>query len=112
MVYSYGLVLTIITNAVADGWLPWFHDTYYAEKYEDIRKNVKWLVLLGWYLAIACIALAPEAIAILGGEKYASGVTCVPPIVLGVFCQYVYTHYVNIELHLKKTKYVSYGTIG
>ncbi len=111
LVYSYGLVLSIITNAVADGWLPWFHDTYYAEKYEDIRKNVKWIVLLGWYLAMTCIALAPEAIAILGGQKYTSGVTCVPPIVLGVFCQFVYTHYVNIELHLKKTKYVSYGTI-
>lgn len=30
---------------------------------------------------------------------------------LGIICQYIYTHYVNIELHLKKTKYVSFGTI-
>ncbi|MCD7789969.1 MAG: oligosaccharide flippase family protein [Bacteroides thetaiotaomicron] len=111
LVYSYGLLLTIITNAVSDGWLPWFHDTYFEGKFEEIRKNVKWIVLLGWYLAMACIALAPEAVSILGGEKYSSGVACVPPIVLGVFCQYVYTHYVNIELHLKKTKFVSYGTI-
>jgi O-antigen/teichoic acid export membrane protein len=48
---------------------------------------------------------------VLGGEDYMTGVYCVPPIVLGVLCQYVYTHYVNIELHLKKTKFVSMGTI-
>lgn len=34
------------------------------------------------------------------------------PVVLGVVCQYIYTHYVNIELHLKKTGYVSGGTIA
>ena len=39
------------------------------------------------------------------------GIGCVPPIVLGILCQYIYTHYVNIELHLKKTKFVSFGTI-
>ena len=60
---------------------------------------------------MACIALAPEAILIMGGKAYLSGIYCVPPIVLGVICQYIYTHYVNIEMHLKKTKYVSIGTI-
>lgn len=111
LVYQYGTLLSIVTNAVSEGWLPWFHDTYHAGKFEDIRKNVKSIVVLGCYVGLACIAFAPEAISILGGEKYAAGASCVPPIVLGIICQYIYTHYVNIELHLKKTKYVSFGTI-
>lgn len=111
LVYQYGTLLSIVTNAISEGWLPWFHDTYHAKKFEDIRKNVKLIVVLGCYAGLACIALAPEAISILGGEKYAAGASCVPPIVLGIICQYIYTHYVNIELHLKKTKYVSFGTI-
>lgn len=111
LVYNYGIMLSIITNAVSDGWLPWFHDTYFAKKYDEIRKNSKLVVILGCYVGLACIALAPEAITILGGEKYIDGIYCVPPIVLGIVCQYIYTHYVNIELHLKKTKYVSAGTI-
>lgn len=112
LAYNYGILLSIVTNAVADGWLPWFHDNYYAKNYADIRKNAKKIVLLGCYVGLACVALAPEAIIILGGKKYLTGIYCVPPVVLGIVCQYIYTHYVNIEMHLKKTKFVSQGTIS
>lgn len=111
LVYSYGVLISIITNAIAEGWLPWFHDSYFAKEFDGIRKNVKPIIILGCYLTLGCIALAPEAVLILGGENYVPGIDCVPPIVLGILCQYVYTHYVNIELHLKKTKFVSMGTI-
>lgn len=111
LVYSYGVLISIITNAIAEGWLPWFHDSYFAQEFDAISKNVKPIVILGCYLALGCIALAPELVLLLGGERYMAGIKCVPPVVLGVLCQYVYTHYVNIELHLKKTKFVSMGTI-
>ena len=111
LAYTYGMLLHILTSAVSESWLPWFHDTYFAGNHAEIRKNVKPLILLGCYIGLACIAFAPEAVLVLGGEKYAEAVWCVPPIVLGVVCQFIYTHYVNIELHLKKTGYVSGGTI-
>jgi len=111
LAYTYGVALHVLTTAVAEGWLPWFHDTYYAGKQDEIRKNVKPLVILGCFVGLACIALAPEAVLILGGKKYAHSVPCVPPVVMGVVCQYIYTHYVNIELHLKETVYVSIGTV-
>ena len=69
------------------------------------------LVTFMCYIGLACIAFAPEAVAILGGDAYADSVYCVPPIALGIVCQSLYTHYVNIELHLKQTKYVSAATI-
>ncbi len=112
LAYQIGLVLSVITNAVSDAWLPWFHDTYYAKKFDDIRRNTKLIVILGCYVGLACIALAPELVAILGGEAYEPAVYCVAPIVLGIVCQYIYTHYVNIEMHLKKTIYVSIGTVA
>ena len=111
LVYNYSLLLSIIMNAISDGWLPWFHDNYFAGNKELIKINSKQLVVLGCYIGLACIGVAPEAIAILGGSEYLQGLPCVLPIVLGVVCQYIYTHYVNIEMHLKKTKYVSEGTI-
>lgn len=76
------------------------------------KQDDKKIVMLGCYIGLACIALAPEAIGILGGDGYEEGIACVLPIVLGIVCQYIYTHYVNIELHLKKTKYVSIGTVA
>lgn len=76
------------------------------------KQDDKKIVMLGCYIGLACIALAPEAIGVLGGDGYEEGIACVLPIVLGIVCQYIYTHYVNIELHLKKTKYVSIGTVA
>lgn len=109
--YSYGLLMTVVTSAVASGWLPWFHDKYHAGEFLEIRKNVKWIVLLGCSIGLIGVAFAPEAISLLGGEAYMAGVYCVAPISCGVVCQYVYTHYVNVELHLKKTMFVPIGTM-
>lgn len=111
LAYMYALMMSVVTSAISDGWLPWFHDNYAQRKFEDIRKNVKPVVVFGCYIGLASIGLAPEAIRILGGAMYEEGIMCVPPIVLGVVCQFIYTHYVNIEMHMKKTKYVSAGTI-
>lgn len=111
LAYMYGLVLTVITTGIAESWLPWFQDTFFEGRKDDIRRNIKPLVVLGCYIGLASIAFAPEAMLIMGGEAYLRGVGCVPPIVLGVVCQFIYTHYVNIEMLLKKTLYVSYGTI-
>lgn len=109
--YNYGCLMLVVTSAVSDGWLPWFHDKYYERSFDEIRKNVKWIVLLGAYIGLACIAFAPEAIAVLGGKQYRRGIYCIAPVALGIVCQYVYTHYVNIEMHLKKTKFVPLGTM-
>lgn len=110
LVYSYGILLSTVSSTINQGWLPWFHDTYFEKNFNAIRANVKPFVLLACYIALASIAFAPEAVIFLGGAKYSEGVSCVLPVVLGVLCQFVYGHYVNIELHLKKTKYVAYGT--
>lgn len=108
--YSYGIIINVILGALSDGWLPWFHDNYYAGNYQLINQNSKKIILLGFFLGLAAIAFAPEAVIILGGKGYIQSLYSIPPIIIGIVCQYIYTHYVNIELHLKKTKYVSLGT--
>ncbi len=110
LAYTIGVLLAVITNAISDAWLPWFHDTYHAKRFEDIKKNAKPLVALGVYIGLATVALAPELVLIFGGRKYMSGVYCVAPVAIGIICRYIYSHYVNIEIHLKKTKYISIGT--
>lgn len=111
LAYTYGMLLQVFSQAVAEGWLPWFHDTYFSGRQARIRESVKPLIVLGCFVSLAAVAFAPEAVLILGGRKYAQSIPCVPPVVMGVTCQFIYTHYVNIEMHLKKTAYVSAGTI-
>lgn len=108
--YNYGCLMSIVTNAIANGWLPWFHDMYFEKEFGEIKKNSRLVVVLGCYIGLACVALAPEAVLILGGTQYIKGIYCIAPVTMGIVCQYIYTHYVNIEMHLKKTKFVPIGT--
>lgn len=111
LAYQYALLMNVVMSAVNQAWQPWFHDNYYVGNYEQIKKNANKLTVLGCFIGVGCVSLAPEMISLLGPEEYKSGVWAVPPIVLGVVCQFLYTHYINVELHLKKTKYASYGTV-
>mgnify|MGYP002625873488 CR=1 FL=1 len=111
LIYTYSTVVSIITGSVAEGWLPWFHEMLFAGKHQLIRQKVKKVVVLSGYLAIAGIIFAPEAIWLLGDKKYLDGIEAVLPIVLGVLGQFIYTQYVNIEMYLKRTIFVSAGTI-
>lgn len=108
---NYTVLLSIVTNAFAEGWLPWFHDTYHLGKYEEIRKNVKDIVILCCFVGLGCVSIGPEAVMLLGGENYRDAIQCIPPLVLAVVCRFIYTQYVNIEMHMKKTVFVSVGTI-
>ncbi len=111
LVRNFALLLFVVTDAVNQAWQPWFHDNYHAGNQAGIRKNVNRLCVLVGHIGLPCIAIGPEAIYILGGKEYAQAIDCLPPMVLGVVCQCLYTHYINIELHWKKTKYASMGTV-
>ena len=110
LVYQYAILITLVTNSVNQAWNPWFHDNYALGNYAVIGKKVNPLILLGCYIGIGCVGIAPEAVHILGGKNYLDGLSAVLPIALGVIIEFVYTQYVIIEMHLKKTKYVSLGT--
>lgn len=112
LAYSYAVLINIVLDSINQAWLPWFHDTFNAKHDELIRTNVKPLVLCGCWFGVGCIAIAPEAIAILGGEAFREGIWVVPPITLGIVCNYIFQNYEHIELHLKKTWYISAGTIS
>ena len=111
LAYNYAILINIVMNAVNEAWLPYFHDTYFDGDIDSIRKNVKPLVMLGCFLGIGCIALAPEAMAILGPSEYRVGMWAVAPVTAGIVCKFIYQQYVHIELHLKKTMYISAGTM-
>lgn len=111
LAYQYAILINIIMNAVNQAWQPWFHDNYYAGNYMLIKEKVKDLTFLGGFIGLGCAALTPEMIAFLGPKEYREGIWVVTPVVLGIVCQFVYTNYINIELHLKKTRYASWGTV-
>ncbi len=111
LAYNYAVLINIFLSSVNEAWMPWFHDTLFEGKIKDIREKVKPLIMFGCMLGIGCAALAPEAIWVLGPEDYQAGKWAVGPVTFGIICQYLYQQYVHIELHEKKTQYISLGTM-
>ena len=111
LIYQYAMLVNIILNAINESWNPWFHDTYHEKKYNSINTNIMPLNAFVAYVCIGCITVGPEAILILGGEQYLSGKNCIAPIVLGLMAQFLFSHYIILEVHHKETQYTSFGTI-
>lgn len=110
--YSFASLLMIFTNAIGQAWLPWFNDTLYAGNRERIKNVQKKLVMLGCFLSIGFIVVAPEALMVLSFKSptYWVAKVVVPPVVLGTLAQYFYTNYVNVEIFCKKTSIIAFGS--
>ena len=107
LIYQYAMLVNIILNAINESWNP----TYHEKKYNSINTNIMPLNAFVAYVCIGCITVGPEAILILGGEQYLSGKNCIAPIVLGLMAQFLFSHYIILEVHHKETQYTSFGTI-
>ncbi len=107
--YSFAVLLFIFTNAIGQAWLPWFNEELNKGNREQIRRIQKKLVLLGCFLTIGFITVAPEALMILSPRSpaYWTARYVVPSVALGTLAQYFYTNYVNVELFYKKTPVIA-----
>ena len=110
--YSIAVLLSVITNAIGQAWLPWFNEQLYENKKDTIRKKNMLLMELGCFLTIGFIVVGPEVIMILCGEKFWDAKWVIPPVAIATLCQYFYTNYVNVELFYKKTVLIAVNSIA
>ena len=112
--YGFATLLAVFTNAIGQAWLPWFNDQLHVGNREQIKNIQKKLVLLGIFLSIGFITVAPEALMILApnGRDYWVAKWVIPPVALGTLAQYFYTNYVNLELFMKKTPLIAASSIA
>lgn len=111
--YGFATLLAVFTNSIGQAWLPWFNDQLHAGNRDAIKNIQKKLVLLGIFLTIGFITVAPEALMILApnGRDYWVAKWVIPPVALGTLAQYFYTNYVNLELFRKKTPLIAASSI-
>ncbi len=112
LVYSVGALASILWSAMNQAWAPWLYDNMAAGNSHAIRKNSKIYLAVFAVIIVGILLVAPEAVLILGGEKYFSARFLMPVIVMSCVCQFIYGMYVNIEIFTKKTVQISVGTVG
>lgn len=114
VVSSYALIVQVIWTSFNNAWVPWFYDKMKendAQSLKEIKTFVKPYLGAFSLVAIGVIAIAPEAIKIFGSKEYWGSEYSVAPIVMGVYCQFVYSLFANIEFYYKKTTKLAKGTM-
>ena len=108
---NYALIVQVVWNSFNSAWVPWFYGQMKEDNISDIKYFVK-IYAIGMSVVIVIAALiGPEAIFILGGAEYADSAMVIPSFLLGIFFQFLYSLYVNIEFYYKKTKKLAVWTL-
>ena len=109
--YNIALILSTAWQSFNGAWVPWFFGKMKNDEVDDIRRFVKPYLVAFTLIFFFFLSIGPEAIRILGPEAYWGGAQVVPPVLLGIYAQFLYSLYVNIEFYYKKTGYIAFGTI-
>lgn len=102
--YSGAMTIQIIGKAIQSSFTPWIYKKIKSEDTFRIAATVNALTVLIGGLNFLLICFAPEAIYILGGEKYMEAIYVIPPITCGAFLIFLYSMFCTIEFYFEKTK--------
>jgi O-antigen/teichoic acid export membrane protein len=111
MAYTFASIFSIVLISLNNAWSPWFYSNMKEKKYKLISTAFPTYSILFTVLVIGLIFIAPELLKLLGPSEYWESMNIVPVILGGLFIQFFYTAFVNIETFFRKTIYVSIGTI-
>ncbi len=110
--YTIAMLITMLMSSVNQAWVPWFFDKLATNDTHSVKKIVPSYTAVFTLGCIAVMLIGPEMVLIFGGSSYMPAIRAIPPICFSVSLQFVYTLYVNVEFYLKKTKYISFATVG
>lgn len=111
LVYTMAMMVTMLTSSVNKAWVPWFFARLSDGNTDLIKATVRKLFPFVSIAAFFICLIAPEAVFLIGGEKYAESVQLMPPLILHCVYNFVCTLYVNIEFYNKKTIGISVATV-
>lgn len=108
---TVSFIIWILEDSVWNAWQPWLFEKISRKETKDIEAPWKILMhgfgLISWFL----VMLAPEAVLILGGRRYADVIWLITPMVTGTLFRFYSYSYTAIQNYHKKTGYVALGTL-
>ncbi len=109
---SCSMLIHMFLMSVNSAWLPWFGEKMYEKNYEIIKSKARWTVLLFFAIYIGALLIGPEFLKVFGGEKYATALWAIPPLILVNMFQFINAQYVNLVQYEKKVWRIAVTTIA
>lgn len=102
--YSAASLLLILNSSLTMTLTPWCYDNMKNHKFGAMKKTINVICCIYAGIDLMLIMLAPEAISILAGAKYAEAVYVIPPLASSMYLILLYNIYSIFEFYYEKTK--------
>lgn len=104
--YTLAMMMTIITGAINNSFIPYTYQNIKEKKYKDIGTNANYVLLLVAMGCIAAMAFGPELIKLFATDEYYNAIWVIPPVAAAVYFMFLYPLFANVEFYYEKTKFV------
>ncbi len=104
--YTISMLMNIITNAINNSFIPYTYKSLKEKKYDGIRTNANFLLILVGGASVLAMAFGPELVKIVGTEEYYDAIWIIPPVAASVYFMFLYPLFGNVEFFFEKTKFV------
>lgn len=102
--YAAASLLLILNSGLTQALTPWCYSNMRDKQYHDTKKYISIICVVYAGIDLLFIMLAPEAIYILAGSKYAQAVYVIPPVATSMYLIFLYNIYSIFEFFYEKTK--------
>lgn len=110
--YQISMMMTIVTNAINNSFIPYTYKELKAKNYQGIKRNSNLLLILIGIACILAMAFGPEIIMLFAASEYYDAIWVIPPVAASVYFIFLYSLFANIEFYFEKTKYVMVASCG
>lgn len=110
--YSIAMLMTLVTSAINNSFIPYTYKKIKEKQYLDIGKNANSIVIFVGICVMVVIGFGPEAIAFFAPKQYYEAIWIIPPVALSVYFMFLYPLFGNIEFYFEEKYYVTLASIS
>jgi len=106
VVYNISMIMTIVTTAINNSFVPFTYKSMKEKKYREIRKSSNALLILVVGTCVITIAFGPEILRVIAAPDYYEARWVIPPVATALIFKFIFPFYSNIEFYYEKTKFI------
>lgn len=112
VIYTLGLVMQMVWNALNEVWVPWLYRKLHAKDTTLIVKLSNIYLYFYTVITMLAILIIPDFLHIIVPATYLNAKDLVIPVLLGTYFMFLYSFFANIEIYYKKNSHMAIATFS
>ena len=109
--HTAGLLMVLVNEALNNSFVPWAYTKLKQNKSRDIKGMIKPFLYIVLVVNLILIWISPECVKLLAAPEYKEAIYCIVPIAVSVYCTFIYTLFVDVEIYYNGNIFVTIGSI-